>query len=213
MDCHYQRDVAASGRPRTPHRVSLHEKRNSRMRMPRLTSVPAIAIATLCLSATLMVSTVAAQNTSNSAPIRIDHSVSSIDLITKTSRLLEFDYDVPEMVIDNQSVLRATPIASNKVLLTALKPGFATITASDPNNQTQTLTVMVRGDVRSLEMALRQFYPSSTIRATALETGVVLSGTLARGEDVEGAMAVASEYFPKVYNNIKLTIWIHSKRR
>jgi pilus assembly protein CpaC len=145
-----------------------------------------------------------AQNKPSSAPVKVDRSVTSIELITKTSRLLEFDYDVPELVIDNQNILRATPIASNKVLLTALKPGFATITVSDASKNTQTLNILVRGDVRALEMALRQFFPNSNIRATALETGVVLTGTLANANDVEGAVVVAGEYFPKVINNIKL---------
>ena len=122
----------------------------------------------------------------------------------KTSRILEFEYDVPELVIDNQNIIRATPIASNKVLLTALKPGFATITVSDGEGQTQTVNLLVQGDVRALELALRRFFPNSNLRANALETGVVLSGTLAKASDIDGAIIVAQEYFPKVINNIKL---------
>ncbi len=174
------------------------------MSKPRILRVSAIAIATSCVLVSSMTSGALAQNTASSEPIRVDRSVNSIELITKTSRLLEFDYDVPELVIDNQNVVRATPIASNKVLLTALKPGFATITASDADKNTQTLNLLVRGDVRALEMALKQFFPNSNIRATALETGVVLTGTLANANDVEGAMIVAGEYFPKVINNVKL---------
>lgn len=147
---------------------------------------------------------VLAQITASSDPVTVDRTISSIELIMKTSRILEFDYDVPELVIDNQNIIRATPIASNKVLLTALKPGFATITVSDPNNQTQTINLTVQGDVRALEVALRRFFPNSTLRATALETGVVISGTLAKASDVDGALIVASEYFSKVINNIKL---------
>jgi len=170
--------------------------------MPRTARVMAIAIATSCLIWSTA-SNAQAQNAS-SAPIKIDRTISSIELITKTSRLLEFDYDVPELVIDNQNIIRATPIASNKVLITALKPGFATVTASDAAGESQTLSVLVRGDVRALELALRQFFPNSSLRATAMETGVVLSGTLAHAKDVEGALIVAGDYFPTVYNNIKL---------
>lgn len=172
------------------------------MSKPQLARVMAIAIATSCLFWSTTSSAIAQNATS--APINVDRTVSTVELITKTSRLLEFDYDVPELVIDNQNIIRATPIASNKVLITALKPGFATITASDANQTTQTLNVLVRGDVRALEMALRQFYPNSNLRATALETGVVLTGTLANANDVEGAVNVAEQYFPSVFNNIKL---------
>ena len=174
------------------------------MSKPRIAHVSAIA--TSCLLVLSMTTGAMAQNASSStsAPVKIDRSVSSVELITKTSRLLVFDYDVPELVIDNQNIIRATPIASNKVLLTALKPGFATITASDANKNTQTLNILVRGDVRALEMALRQHLPNSNIYASALETGVVLSGTLANANDAEGAVVIAGQFFPTVINNIKL---------
>ena len=164
----------------------------------------AIMAALACLLALGTSFTATAQNLATSAPVHVDRNTGSIELITKTSRLIQFDYAIPELVIDNQSIIRATPIAADKVLLTALKPGFATITVSDAQQNTQTLSVQVRGDVRALESALNGLYPNSTLRATALETGVVLSGTLARGDDVDGAVLIAGEFFPTVYNNIKL---------
>jgi len=164
----------------------------------------ALAFAISCILLANMPSNLMAQVTASSDPVSVTPSISSIELIMKTSRILEFEYDVPELVIDNQNIIRATPIASNKVLLTALKPGFATITVSDPEGQTQTINLLVQGDVRALELALRRFFPNSNLRANALETGVVISGTLAKASDVDGAIIVAQEYFPKVINNIKL---------
>ena len=173
------------------------------MRKPRLQSVLAMVVTTVSLLGSGLVSTAMAQNPASST-VQVDRSVTSVELIHKTSRLLDFDYDVPELVIDNQSVIRATPIAADQVLLTALKPGIATITVSDAEGKMQSISVLVKGDVRALEMALQQFFPNSPIRATALESGVVLSGTLARADDVTGALQVAAEFFPKVHNNLKL---------
>ena len=146
----------------------------------------------------------AQQEQPSSAPIRVDRSVSRLELIAKTSRLLEFDYDVPELVVDNQAIVRATPIAADKVLLTALKPGVATITVNDKEHRSQTLDIVVMGDVRALEMVLQQLYPGSRIKAMALESGVVLTGTLSRASDVQGALNVATEYFPQVHNYMQL---------
>lgn len=146
----------------------------------------------------------AQQEQPSSAPIKVDRTVSRLELIAKTSRLLEFEYDVPELVVDNQAIVRATPIASDKVLLTALKPGIATITVNDKEQRSQTIDIVVMGDVRALEMVLQQLYPSSRIKAMALESGVVLTGTLARASDVQGALNVATEYFPQVHNYMKL---------
>ncbi len=174
------------------------------MRKPRLQNVLAMVVTIASLAAGGFVTTVQAQSPAAGSTVQVDRSVTSVELIHKTSRLLHFNYDVPELVIDNQNVVRATPIAADQVLLTALKPGIATITVSDADGKMQSISVLIKGDVRALEMALRQFFPNSPIRATALETGVVLSGTLARADDVNGAIQVASEFFPKVHNNLKL---------
>ncbi len=177
------------------------------MNKPRLSCVTAVmAVATIFAAYPSLLPQAAAQNASFSgnAPVQVDRSVTRIELITGTSRLLEFGYDVPELVVDNQSVIRATPIAANQVLLTALKPGIAAITVSDANKKTQTINVLVGGDVRALEMKLQQIFPNSAVRATALETGVVLSGTLARADQVPTVLSVASEYFPRVHNAMQL---------
>lgn len=176
------------------------------MNMPQPQSLLTVVALTLFLSAATVVNPSYGQNTTSlsSAPVLVDRAMSRLELISKTSRLLQFEYDVPELVVDNQSVIRATPIASDKVLLTALKPGIATITVSDAAGKTQTINVLVQGDVRALELVLQQFFPNSRIRATALETGVVLSGTLARADEVNGALQVAAEYFPTVHNNLRL---------
>jgi pilus assembly protein CpaC len=177
------------------------------MKKPRPNGIPCGLLVALLIGATTCSSaklSFGQQAQPSSAPIKVDRTVSRIELIAKTSRLLQFDYDVPELVVDNQAIVRATPIAADKVLLTALKPGIATITVSDADHRTQTLDVVVQGDVRALELMLQQLYPNSRIRATALESGVALTGTLARASDVQGALNVATEYFPTVHNYLKL---------
>lgn len=136
-------------------------------------------------------------------PIKVDRSMNRIEMISKTSRLLHFDYAVPELFVDNQAIVRATPVSADKILLTGLKPGFATLTVSSADKQLQTIDVLVGGDVRALESTLKQLYPNSNIRAIALETGVVLNGTLARAADAQNVMNIASEYFPQAHNHLK----------
>ena len=145
-----------------------------------------------------------AQTATNNDPINVDRGTHSVGLIAKTSRMLNFSYDIPELVVDNQYVIRATPISANQILLTALKPGVATITVSDAQGSKQLIDVLVSADVRPLELRLQQIFPSSNLKAVALETGVVLSGTIVRADQVDTAMKVAGEYFPTVHNNMHL---------
>ncbi len=174
------------------------------MNTPRPIRMMVLVAMTLAAPVAVFVTPAIAQNTASSEPVQVDRTTTRVEMITKTSRLLQFDYSVPELVVDNQTIVRATPIAADKVLLTALKPGFAAITVSDADGQIQKIDVMVQGDVRALELALQHLHPNSGIRATALETGVVLTGTLARADDVPGVVAIAAEYFPNVHNHLKL---------
>ena len=173
------------------------------MILPRFSKVPGL-VAVACALVLLLHSQASAQYDSSGNVINVEKGTTSVDMIAKTSKVLHFPYDIPELLVDNQYVLRVTPISANEVLLSGLKPGVATITVTDANNRKQLIDVLVSGDVRPLELRLRQIFPNSNIRAIALETGVVLTGTIARADQVDTAMQVAAEYFPTVHNNMRL---------
>jgi pilus assembly protein CpaC len=132
-------------------------------------------------------------------------SVDSIEIITGSSRRLKFGYNVPELMVENPDVIQATPVAPDEVLISGLKPGISTVTISDANKRLQTIMITVTVDVRELNQALSKHFPDSNIEVDALKTGVIVSGFVARADQVENVMMVARDFFPtNVINQLQV---------
>lgn len=139
------------------------------------------------------------------AQFEVTESVRSIDLITGSSRRLKFGYNVPELMVENPDVIQATPVAPDEVLISGLKPGISTLTISDPKQKLQTITINVVVDTRPLRQSLEKHFPDSQINVDALQTGVIVSGYVARADQVENVMLVARDYFPtNVINQLQV---------
>ncbi len=131
----------------------------------------------------------------------VDAQLDRIEVITGSSRRLKFDYKIPEILIENPEVIKATPIGPQEILVSGLRPGLSTMTVSDPSKNLQTITVHVTADTRKLKAALEKFFPDSNVGVDALQTGVVLSGNVARADHINNIMAIARDYFPTTVIN------------
>ena len=140
-----------------------------------------------------------------SQQFQVNESVDSLEIITGSSRRLKFGYNVPELMVENPDIIQATPVSPNEILIRGAKPGISTITVSDADKNLQTITVQVTVDVRKLERAFGKHFPDSQINVDALQTGVILTGNVARADQVQNIMAVATDYFPtNVINQLQV---------
>lgn len=135
---------------------------------------------------------------------KVDSLVHNLKLTENTSQKLTFEYAVHEVVIGNQEVLQATPIAPNEILIRGAKPGVTTLTMIDQAKKSQTIEVHVLGDVRKLEAILKMYFPDSHVSVNAMNTGVFLAGTVARADEVNKIVDVSKRYFPEVENNLRV---------
>ncbi len=135
----------------------------------------------------------------------VNDTVDTIEVIAGTSRVLTFDYKIPELWVENPEVVKASPVAPNEISVTGLEPGISALTVSDPSGNRQQISVQVVVDVRKLERALSEHFSESSISVHALETGVLLKGYVSRQSHVEAVMAVARDYFPtQVVNRLQV---------
>jgi len=136
---------------------------------------------------------------------QINNSVDSIELIAGSSQRLRFEYDVPELMVENSEVVSVTAVAANEILVTGKAPGISTITVSDSANNLQTITVEVTMDVRKLQRAFVAHFPDSQIQVSPLKSSVLLSGQVARADQMKNILAVATDYFPtNVINELQV---------
>ncbi len=163
--------------------------------------------ASICVVALILLSSgpsvVTAQLSGNvlGRPLFVDSSVDQLAIVVGSAQRLKFPYKVPELLVSDQDIVKADPIAPSEILITGLKPGLTTITFSDPEKNLQTVTVEVTTDTRKLEAALKRHFPDSKIRVHALQTGVILKGTVARADQINTVVAIAKDYFPTTVIN------------
>ena len=146
------------------------------------------------------------QESSNSgnSVLLVDDSVNDVKVIVGTSRVLEFQFQVPQLIVESEEILQATPITANQILVTGKKLGFTSLTVHDEYRQPRTIRIQVMGDVRGLESTLSALYPDARIRATALPTKVILQGTVGTSNQIPAVLATARDFFPEVQNELRI---------
>jgi pilus assembly protein CpaC len=146
---------------------------------------------------------------------QVSSPVERLEMIVNTSRIINCEYKIPELMIDNDSIVRAKPISPNQVQLSALKPGFTTLTLFDEAKKEHSLDVLVYGDARELENLLMTEFPEASLRVRPLAASVVITGYVPRAELVSRIVRMAEDYYPQVINNITVggvqTILLHVK--
>lgn len=135
---------------------------------------------------------------------KVSGPVERLEMIVNTSRILTTEHKVPQLLVENQGVVRAQPISPNQVQLSALKAGFTTLTVWDENQGEHTIDVLVYGDARELENLLMTEFPEATLRVRPLASSVVISGYVPRAEMVSRIMRMAEDYYPSVINNVTI---------
>jgi len=147
----------------------------------------------------------AAQEFSQVAGYEISDTFRNVEVMAGSSRRVNFDFNIPEVHVENPEVFRASCISPSEVNITGVRPGVATLTVSDPDKKLYSITVNVVIDTRKLEMTLAQYFPDSAIRVTPLQVGVMLTGYVARAEDVNNVLQVTQDFFPtNVVNQLRV---------
>jgi pilus assembly protein CpaC len=135
---------------------------------------------------------------------RVSGPVERLEMIANTSRILTTEHNIPRLLVENENIVRAKPIAPNQVQVSALKPGFTNLTVWDETEKEHTIDVLVYGDSRELENLLMTEFPDATLRVRPLQTSVIISGYVPRAEMVSRIVEMAQDYYPEVINNITI---------
>ena len=139
-----------------------------------------------------------------SLQFRLSGTVDRLEMIANTSRILTTEHNIPRLLVENETIVRAKPISPNQVQLSAVKPGFTTLTVWDENDKERSVDVLVYGDARELENLLMTEFPDATLRVRPLTTSVIISGYVPRAEMVSRIIRMAEDYYPEVINNISV---------
>ncbi|HYO24005.1 MAG TPA: pilus assembly protein N-terminal domain-containing protein [Lacipirellulaceae bacterium] len=139
---------------------------------------------------------------SSSVVRNIARATERIDMTVNTSQILTLGTRIPRLVVNNPELVTATPISETQIQIAARKPGVTQINLWDENGQVYTVDLLIFGDVRELEMALKRMFPQSSISVTRLTNSLVLTGQVDRPEVVSTVFRLAEDYAPKVVSDL-----------
>lgn len=155
------------------------------------------------------------QQTLASANFEVTQPVQPLEMLVKSSRIIRTQNRIPRFQVHNEELIAATPVAENEIQLYAKAPGTTQINVWDTDERQYTVDVTVVADARMIEGVLSSQLAFASLRVTPLGEGAVISGTVTSVEDVDLAMAIAEQFYPKVINNIKVVgvqqVLLHTK--
>ena len=137
--------------------------------------------------------------------ILVTRNTRDIELVVGASQSLKFSYPIPKLLVQVPDVVDATAVSADEILISGLKPGLSTVTVVDSQDNTQTLSVSVKIDVRILQRAIDQVFPTSQVKVEALANKVLLSGYVSDSEQINNILELAQDYFPNgVIGNMRV---------
>ncbi len=157
----------------------------------------------------------AQQQTLTSANFEVTQSVQPLEMLVKSSRIVKTRNRIPRFQVHNEDLIAATPVAENEIQLFAKAPGTTQINLWDTEERQYTVDVTVVADARMVEGVLSSQLAFASLRVTPIGEGAVISGTVTSVDDVDLAMAIVEQFYPKAINNIKVVgvqqVLLHTK--
>jgi len=151
----------------------------------------------------------------DSVDFDVKHPVQRLEMIVKSSRILNIEGRIPKFQVHNEEVLTATPVSENQIQVFAKAPGSTQLNLWDTDEKLYTVDVMIVADARELESILSSQLPFAMLKVMPLQEGAIISGTVTGADDVDRAVAIAEQFYPKVINNIRVVgvqqVLLHTK--
>ncbi|MEX0938309.1 MAG: pilus assembly protein N-terminal domain-containing protein [Pirellulales bacterium] len=135
---------------------------------------------------------------------KIEAASDRVELSVNTSKILTLEHKIPRAQVDNPDLVTLTPLSPNQIQVAAKKPGVTQINLWDENGDVYGLDVIIYGDAKELEMALKTLYPESAIQVLRFSNSLVLSGFVDSPEYVSQITRLAEDYSPKVVNKMSV---------
>jgi len=138
----------------------------------------------------------------------IDQPFTKLELVEKSTRVLELKGRISTVDVGDPEVLTATkvenPFNPRQLRLTAEAPGITDIMIVDEFGQSHKLEVLVIGDVRHLQTLLQMTFPNSALQVTKVQNTAVLNGWVDEPSQIRPIIQLTEQFFPEPINNIQV---------
>lgn len=123
-------------------------------------------------------------------------------MIVNTSRIVEFPFEVPKMLVNNPDLVRVVPLSPKSIQVSALKQGSTQLNVWSSDDKITSIDIAINGDVQELDGVLKQEFPEAALRLRTLNSSLHISGFVPKAESVSQIIKIAQDYFPNVINGM-----------
>lgn len=146
----------------------------------------------------------AQQQAASNVTFKVRGAADRLEMTVNKSRVVEFPFEVPRMMVNNPELVRVSPISSKSIQLSALKSGVTQLNVWDTDGNVTALDLIILGDVAELDMTLKNLFPEAALRLYPLNSSLYVSGFVPKADMVASILSVARDYFPNVINDMKV---------
>ncbi|WP_425617435.1 pilus assembly protein N-terminal domain-containing protein [Anatilimnocola sp. NA78] len=133
---------------------------------------------------------------------KVQGAAERLEMTVNTSRILEFEFDVPKMLVNNPDLVRVIPISPRSVQVSAVRAGVTQVNVWDDKGKVTSIDLVILGDVQELDLILKTEFPEANIRLRPLNSSLFVTGFVPRAEMVPQITRIAQDYFPQIVNNL-----------
>jgi pilus assembly protein CpaC len=133
---------------------------------------------------------------------QVKSTTERLEMTVNTSKLVEFPFDVPKMLVNNPDLVRVIPISPKSIQLSALRAGVTQVNVWDTEGNVTSVDVMILGDVGELDATLKTLFPEASLRLRPLNSSLYISGYVPKAEMVNSIATVSRDYFPNIINDM-----------
>jgi pilus assembly protein CpaC len=133
---------------------------------------------------------------------KVQGAAERLEMTVNTSRILEFEFDVPKMLVNNPDLVRVIPISPRSVQISAVRAGVTQVNVWDSEGKVTSIDLIILGDVQELDLILKTEFPEANIRLRPLNSSLFVTGFVPRAEMVPQITRISQDYFPQIVNNL-----------
>ena len=135
-------------------------------------------LALCCLGLSLAVPTLlcAQGNDALGVKFKVLGQAERMTMIVNTSRIVEFPFEVPKMLVNNPDLVRVVPLSPKSIQVSALKQGTTQLNVWSSDDKITSIDVVINGDVQELEGVLKTEFPEAALRLRTLNSSLHISG-------------------------------------
>lgn len=140
----------------------------------------------------------------SSVTFKVKGAAERLEMTVNSSKVVEFQFDVPRMSVNNQDLIRVVPLSPRSIQLFALRAGVTQLNIWDEKGAVTTLDLIILGDVAELDLTLKSLFPDASLRLRPLASSLYISGFVPKAEMVQSITRVAQDYFPNIINDMQV---------